>query len=115
LPFLSQRRRVSSETPKISAACVIVSNFSYTNELLASGLPLYNQKTIQEFNGENLLKPVLIAYNGFVYDVSAGREEFYNIDRPYHYLAGKDSTKDLNIAGGAIIKRKYSIVGIYIK
>ncbi len=92
---------------------LFIKNINYNKELMASDLPVYTQKTLQEFNGEDLNKPVLIAYLGYVYDVSVGREEFYNIGKDYHYLAGRDSTIDLNIAGGVIIKRKYKVVGIF--
>lgn len=77
------------------------------------GLPIYTIDSIKEFDGTDLNKPVFIAYEGYVYDVSEGRNDFYNVDRDYHYLAGKDSTAELNIVGGSIIKKKYKIVGRY--
>ncbi len=65
---------------------------------------------IKDFDGTDDSKPIYIAMNGLVYDVSAGRE-FYKLDGPYHYLAGKDSSTELNLIGGSIIKRKYPVVG----
>lgn len=76
------------------------------------GLPIYTVNSIKEFDGTDQNKPVFIAYEGYVYDVSAGRDDFYNVGRDYHYLAGKDSTAELNIVGGSIIKKKYKIVGV---
>lgn len=77
------------------------------------GLPTYTLDSIVEFDGTDQNKPVYIAYEGYVYDVSSGREDFYNVGKDYHYLAGKDSTSELNIVGGSIIKKKYKIVGTY--
>lgn len=78
-----------------------------------NSLPVFNEQSIKEFNGTDLNKPVYIAFEGYVYDVSPGRADFYNDGMSYHYLAGRDSTVDLHIAGGSIIKRKYKIVGVY--
>src|SRR3989339_126631 len=50
---------------------------------------------IKEFDGSDDSKPIYIAMNGLVYDVSLGRE-FYKADGQYHYLAGKDSSNELN-------------------
>lgn len=77
------------------------------------GMPIYSEETIKSYNGGDLNLPVYIAYEGFVYDVTPGREDFYNEGKDYHYLAGRDSTIDLNIVGGSIIKKKYKIVGVY--
>lgn len=81
----------------------------------SANLKSFTPESIKEFDGIDLNKPVYIAYEGYVYDVSPGRDEFYNKDMPYHYLTGRDSTTELTIAGGGIIKNKYKIVGIYIK
>lgn len=76
------------------------------------GLPSYSEEQLKRYDGEDSSAPVLLALDGFVYDVSSGREEFYDPGKPYHFLAGKDSTNELKIAGAAIIKRKYKVVGI---
>ena len=76
------------------------------------GLPIYTVNSIKEFDGTDQNKPVYIGYEGYVYDVSAGRDDYYDVGRDYHYLAGKDSTTELNIVGGSIIKKKYKIVGV---
>ena len=76
-------------------------------------LPTFNDSDLAQYDGVDLTKPVYIAYEGYVYDVSAGREEFYNQGKPYHYLAGKDSTSQLNIAGGGIIRAKYKVIAKY--
>ena len=77
-------------------------------------LPLYNKEDLKRYNGENLDAPVYLALDGYVYDVSPGREDFYNPGKVYHYLAGRDSSIELHIAGASIIKKKYLIVGRYI-
>ena len=72
---------------------------SYTNEELAL------------YNGSDENKPVLLGFEGYVYDVSPGRKDFYDKGQSYNYLVGRDSTKELRIVGGNIIKNKYKIVG----
>ena len=84
------------------------------NSAATINLKLFSPADIKTFDGTDNNKPIYIGLNGFVYDVSAGRE-FYKIDGPYHYLAGKDSSVELNLIGGAIIKRKYPIIGKLIK
>ncbi len=74
----------------------------------------FNQDTIREFNGTDKTKSIYIALNGLVYDVTSG-SEFYKPGGPYHYLAGKDSSIELNMVGGSIIKSKYPVIGKYIK
>ncbi len=69
---------------------------------------------IKNYDGTIDNKPIYVAMNGLVYDVSAGRE-YYVSGGPYHYLAGKDSSKELNLFGGAIIKKKYPVIGKIIK
>lgn len=78
-----------------------------TNE----ALPSYTVAELASYNGDDPAKPVYLAYEGQVYDVSAGRAEFYDPGQPYHYLCGQDATKWLQIAGGKIVKEKYPIVG----
>lgn len=70
----------------------------------------YSLEDIKPFDGTDDNKPIYIGMNGFVYDVSEGRE-FYKVDGPYHYLAGKDSSTELNMIGGGIVKRKYPVIG----
>lgn len=76
-----------------------------------SNLKTYTIEDLKPFDGSDPQKPIYIAMNGYVYDVSAGRS-FYEIGGSYHYLAGKDSSSELNLIGGDIIKRKYPVVGI---
>jgi len=64
---------------------------------------------LSAFNGNNPSKPIYIGLNGLVYDVSAGKQ-FYSTGGVYHDLAGRDSSSELNIFGGAIIKSKYPVV-----
>lgn len=74
----------------------------------------FTAEKLMQYDGTDINLPIYMAYNGDVYDVSAGRE-FYKIGGPYHDLAGKDSTSELNIAGGGIIKIKYKIIGNLVK
>jgi len=61
---------------------------------------------LSKYNGDDPNLPIYIGLNGLVYDVSEGRS-FYDTNGSYHYLAGKDSSSDLNLIGGDIIVRKY--------
>ncbi len=84
--------------------------------------PAQNPQNIQEitktFTAEELKKydgtdpklPIYIALDGLVYDVTSG-SKFYVPGGSYHYLAGKDSSAELHLVGGDIIKRKYPVVG----
>jgi len=69
---------------------------------------------LSKFDGTDPSLPIYLAYNGDVYDVTAGKS-FYDSQGTYHYLAGKDSTVELNFAGGGIIKTKYKIIGYLVK
>lgn len=70
----------------------------------------FNVMELKKYDGTDPNLPIYLAYNGDVYDVTAGKE-FYVLGGAYHDLAGKDSTKELNFAGGGIIKIKYKIIG----
>jgi predicted heme/steroid binding protein len=76
-----------------------------------SNLTVYTLDELKQYDGTDPQKPIYIAMNGYIYDVSAGRS-FYETGGSYHYLAGKDSSQELNLIGGDIIKRKYPVVGI---
>jgi len=78
----------------------------------AQSLPKFTPEELKKYNGTDPKLPIYLALDGNVYDVTKGKE-FYIIGGPYHYLAGKDSSFELHIVGGDIIKRKYSIIGKY--
>lgn len=84
-------------------------NSTITTVSQSNNLPTFSVKSLKEFNGEDDSKPIYIGLNGKVYDVSAGRE-FYRSDGPYHYLAGRDSSVELNLFGPEIITKKYKPV-----
>ena len=65
---------------------------------------------LAKYNGIDPKLPIYLALDGYVYDISKGAE-FYKVGGAYHDLAGKDSSVDLHLVGGGIIKRKYPIVG----
>lgn len=73
-------------------------------------LPVMRAVDLSQYDGTDLTKPIYIGLNGYVYDVSAGKD-YYKVDGTYHYLAGKDSSQELNLIGGDIIQKKYPIVG----
>ncbi len=88
--------------------------FFKSKSVLPENLKTFTTEELKKYNGSNDNLPIYIAYNGNVYDVSKGKE-FYKIGGPYHDLAGKDSTTELNLAGGGIIKVKYTIIGRLVK
>ena len=70
----------------------------------------FTSAELSKFDGTNSTLPIYLAMNGNVYDVTAGRD-FYQTGGAYHYLAGRDSSAELNLVGGGIIKAKYPVVG----
>jgi predicted heme/steroid binding protein len=54
---------------------------------------------------------IYIGYHCLVYDVTDGKENYYGEGKGYHYLVGRDATKQLEIFGGDIIESKYPKVG----
>ncbi len=96
--FVYKRNQSAVTDEKIAAA------------LSDPSLQTFTESDLAVFDGTDPEKPIYIGLDGFVYDVSAGRK-FYEEGAGYHYLAGKDSSEDLAIAGGEIIKAKYPIVG----
>lgn len=81
--------------------------------IVENGLQSYNQAELAKYNGDDASLPIYLALDGYVYDVSAGRDDFYAPGQAYHDLVGRDSSSLLHLVGGDIIKRKYMIVGIY--
>ena len=77
-------------------------------------LRTYTEAELAQYTGVDPIKPILLALDGSVYDVTAGKE-FYQPGGSYHDLAGKDSSAELHLVGGDIIKRKYPIVGTLAK
>lgn len=98
---------------RIIIALIIISAYLFV--VTNAELPVYTIESIKQFDGSDPNKPIYIGYDGNVYDVSPGRDAFYGPNKAYNYLTGKDSTTELNIAGGSIIKNKYKIVGILKK
>ena len=76
-------------------------------------MPIMLVADLAAFDGTDANKPIYIGMNGLVYDVSAGRK-FYETGASYHYLAGKDSSTDLNMIGGDIIARKYPVIARFV-
>ncbi len=73
----------------------------------------FTKETLAKYNGVDPSLPIYIAFEGTVYDVTAGKT-FYEPGGAYDFLAGTDGTELLHIAGGEIIKKKYPVMGIYV-
>jgi predicted heme/steroid binding protein len=80
------------------------------SKTVQSKIKLFTVQELSRYDGVNPKLPIYLALDGYVYDVSKGRE-FYKVGGPYHDLAGRDASKELHLVGGGIIKRKYPIIG----
>lgn len=72
---------------------------------------VFTASELARYDGTNPSLPIYLAFEGKVYNVTPGNK-FYKTGGTYHFLAGRDSTNELHIAGGEIIKRKYQVIGI---
>lgn len=82
--------------------------------IATENLPSFTVEELSQYDGTDVSKPIYIGMDGLVYDVTPGKK-FYEVGGAYHYLAGRDSSEELHQAGGAIIKRKYNVVGTIAK
>lgn len=73
-------------------------------------LKIFTLQELSKFNGVDSRLPIYLALDGYVYDITKGKK-FYQVGGSYHYLAGKDSSRELHLVGAGIIKNKYPIVG----
>lgn len=74
-------------------------------------LPRLGSKELAHYDGvEN--EKTYIGYHCLIYDVTEGKEQYYAQGKGYHYLVGRDATKQLEIFGGDIIENKYPVVGV---
>ncbi|MBI5817263.1 MAG: cytochrome B5 [Candidatus Yonathbacteria bacterium] len=73
----------------------------------------YTALSLARYDGTNEKLPIYIALDGYVYDVTPGKE-FYIPGGAYHSIAGKDGSSELHSFGGNIIKEKYKIVGVFL-
>lgn len=87
-------------------------NHKNTTSPVGSNLATYTAASLSQYDGTNDKLPIYVALDGYVYDVTPGKE-FYIPGGIYHRIAGKDGSSELHIFGGDIIKEKYKIVGIF--
>lgn len=78
----------------------------------AVSVRIFSPAELKAFDGSDPRKPIYLAFEGNVYDVTRGRT-YYQPGGRYHELAGTDATRLLHIAGGAIIRKKYPVIGVY--
>ncbi|KAI8835038.1 cytochrome b5-like heme/steroid binding domain-containing protein, partial [Chytriomyces cf. hyalinus JEL632] len=48
---------------------------------------------LRQYDGKDPNKPVYLAINGRVYDVTAGREKYYGPDGGYNFFSGVDAAR----------------------
>lgn len=94
----------------ISSVYLLTTNTKAVMPAGQAGITSFTASQLAEYDGTDPHKPIYIAMDGLVYDVTAGKS-YYQSGGSYHYLAGRDSTADLHIAGGGLIKRKYPVIG----
>lgn len=75
-------------------------------------LPVFIEGDLRTYDGTDPTLPIYIGLDGYVYDVTLGKE-YYAPGGRYHDLAGKDSSQALRFMGGDIIKEKYPKIGIF--
>jgi predicted heme/steroid binding protein len=114
-----KKRKTLTIVIGIIIGLIIIGAFAWYKGYGNSSSPLTSQSattksfTLQElaqYDGTDPTKPIYLGMNGYVYDVTSGKK-FYEKGGSYNWLAGKDSSKDLNLIGGDIIKRKYPVIG----
>ncbi len=88
--------------------------FELHTPVVQPGIKTMGARELSGFDGTDPDKPIYLALDGFVYDVSAGKS-YYVAGGTYHFLAGKDSSEELHIAGAGIIKRKYPVIATFTK
>ncbi len=76
----------------------------------SSTLPSITKDELARHDGSDPTLPIYVGLDGYVYDVSLGRE-FYGPGGPYHFLAGTDATRSLRIMGAETVRAKYPIIG----
>ena len=81
----------------------------------SSTLPVITVGELARHEGSDASLPIYIGLDGYVYDVTSGKE-YYGPKGIYHALAGKDSSETLHFFGGDIIKQKYPVIAtLYIE
>lgn len=90
---------------------IVARNTNMQPAVVSETLKQFTVSELSKYNGTDNSLPIYIGYQGNVYDVTAGAS-YYQEGGSYHYLAGKDSTTDLNMFGGDIIKQKYPVIGM---
>lgn len=96
----------------ITSLLVIISLTLLHGQVRSADLPqTFTAQQLAAYNGNDPQKPIYLALDGLVYDVTPGAK-YYKPGGSYHALAGRDASDQLHIAGGAIIKSKYPVVGI---
>lgn len=91
----------------------VITRVQRDHVLPGQDMQVYTSSELAMYDGTDSSKPIYLALDGYVYDISDGREDFYGPGEAYHELAGKDSSVLLQIFGGDIIRGKYQIVGVY--
>lgn len=103
--FLTKDDNKTNQTKSDSSQTAQVESFTKTE---------YTEADLAQYDGTDPDMPIYIGFNGKVYDVTAGKD-YYQTGGSYHYLAGRDSSVELNQIGGDIIVKKYPVIGILIK
>lgn len=74
-------------------------------------LPIFSIDELAKYDGVKNEK-TYVGFHCVVYDVTEGKNNYYADGKGYHYLVGRDATKQLDIFGGDIIESKYPKVGL---
>lgn len=88
--------------------------FASPQHIAAGNLSQFTAESLRQYDGTDQELPIYIGLDGYVYDVTPGRE-WYAPGGTYHAIAGTDASRELHIFGAAIIKEKYTVIGTLIK
>jgi predicted heme/steroid binding protein len=115
LSQLLPRKRAHIVALFLGMSCLIVINLFIILSpkrpyVVDKSLRLYTLEELSKYDGTDPAKPIYLGFEGRVYDVTSG-SAYYIPSGSYHSLAKRDATDQLHIAGGAIIKAKYPVIG----
>ncbi len=110
--MLTINKQTTNIITAITSLLVIISLTLLHGQVRSADLPqAFTAEQLAVYDGTDPQKPIYLGLDGLVYDVTPGAK-YYKPGGSYHSLAGRDASKQLHLAGGAIIKSKYPVIGI---
>lgn len=98
--------------PTVAVGYVLYTDSHTVTIKIDASLPYFSKEALKAYDGTNPALPIYVGLDGYVYDVTPGKE-YYIMGGTYHSIAGRDASAALHIFGGDLIKEKYQIVGTF--